>query len=154
MVFAGWKALGWRGSRDVGKLCALRRCSLPTPLSTAPRPQRRAEHALHVSRRPAPHPTPALLHSLLLLAHLVAPFPNVSNRKSGHPQVATPCKHICPSCRLPSLLLQSIVLFMLMVRLIHYCSFQPHLAVIGGALAAALPDVLALLLVSVVVVLM
>ncbi len=39
----------------------------------------------------------------------------------------------------PLLSLQALVLFMLMVRLIQYVSFQPHLAVIGGAIVRALP---------------
>lgn len=38
--------------------------------------------------------------------------------------------------------LQSLVLLMLMVRLMHYVSFQPHLAVIGGAIARAIPMLL------------
>ncbi len=43
---------------------------------------------------------------------------------------------------------------MLMVRLIHYLSFQPHLAVIGGALARALPMLCYWGLVALIVVLM
>ena len=72
----------------------------------------------------------------------------------GHP--AAPYSP-APFCSLPPIpqvlygLLQGILLVLLIINLIYHISFQPRLAVIGGSVALALPDLLHLLLVFVMV---